>query len=123
MSLLQHIIKCGLTYTDEDECYTISPAPFTTISVVFDADEGNVTNVGDTLVLLNDIDEDGMFFDEFEEFSPNDDESAIKWFDYLYSQVFTEDVSSQLKRGVSAQKCLTNLNEIVGEERFQFQSL
>lgn len=122
ISLLQHITNCGLTYSDEDECYSLTTSSFTTLSVVFNAGEGEVNVIGNTLILLNDVDEDGNWFDEFEEFSPEDDESAVKFFNEVYSEM-TRDDTSQLKRAVGVKKVISKMNEMVGEERFTLPPL
>ena len=122
MTLLQHIINCGLTYSDEGECYSLTTSPFTTLSVVFNADKRNVDVEGNTLILLNDVDEEGNWFDSYEEFSPDDEDNAISFFDEVYSEM-TRDDTSQLKRGVGVQKCLQKLNDKVGEELFTLPSL
>ena len=118
-TLLSHITNAGLVYDEEVECYAINTAPFTTLSVVFNAGLGDVDDVGNTLILLNDVDGDGNWFDWSEEFTPEDNENAIIFFDKMFSEMTRCD-TSQVTRGVGAQKALEKMNDIAGDERFSF---
>ena len=119
-TLLQYITDKGLVFDSECDGYCIHTAPFTQLSVYFDNTD-SVDVAGNTFILLNDIDSaDGCWYDEYDEFSPDDDESAIAFFEEMYTRITSDDITSQVDKGVAAKNFLEMANNIAGESRFQF---
>ncbi len=114
-NLIQSIKELGLEYDTESEHYSISNGPFCSIWVSFRR-ANDVVEVG-----MLDVDDEGVF-DMYELFDINDEtDELLECLTTLLDDMNTNDVNTQLMRGVGAKKVVNELNDIVGEQRFEFK--
>ena len=121
-NLVQSIKELGLEYDTEAENYSISTSPFCTIWVSFKRADDEV-EVG-----MLDVDESGMF-DMFALFyipADTDDEldetdELLECLTSFLDKMNTDDINTQLMRGVGVKKAVNNFNDIVGEQRFELK--
>jgi hypothetical protein len=124
MTNLVHSIKeLGLEYDIEAENYSISNGPFCTIWVSFNRAEDRGVEVG-----MLDVCSEGMFdmFDLFYIADDTDDEldetdELLVYLTSLLDKMNTDDINTQLMRGVGVKKVVNNFNDIVGEQRFELK--
>ena len=84
--------------------------PFITLWVYFDPD---FVEVG-----KNDIDTDGEMYSEYERFQSADDPAILEYLDQLVASINSEDVTTQVMRGVGAKQMIQMANDVAGEDRF-----